>query len=267
MIGFFDSGYGGLSVFQLASKFLPEHDLLYLGDNRRTPYGTRSRETVTQWTKEACDKMFSMGCELIIIACHTASSQALRTLQQTYLPISPYASKRILGVTIPVVEETCNLAKKKVGIIGTKGTCNSDSFPMEIKKRRPDLEVFQSPAPLLVPFIEEGWHKTPELRRILKKYLIPFKAQQVDTLILGCTHFPLILDLFQAKTGKAIHVPDPSIAVVNRLIDYLHRHPEIDSKIKRNGNRCFFTTDCTEAFRRQGALFYGASFEAESLQL
>jgi glutamate racemase len=260
MIGIFDSGFGGLSVFREIENVLPEHDLLYLGDTQRQPYGNRSQETIIDWTREAVEFLFKSGCELIIIACHTASSQALRPIQQKYLPFSPFAEKRVLGVTIPLVESVCEIAGKRVGVLGTKGTCRSQSFTIEIHKRRPELEVFTYPAPLLIPFVEEGYHKTPECRRLVKKYLVPLKQQQVDTLILGCTHFPLLLDVFREKMSKRTIIPDPSKIAAEKLLDYLKRHPEIDSRISRHKKRSFLTTDDPESFAETGSRFLGRKF-------
>lgn len=267
MIGVFDSGFGGLSVFQEIERALPQHDLMYLGDTQRQPYGSRSKETIITWSTEAVAFLFRSGCELIIIACHSASSQALRTIQQQYLPQSEFASKRVLGVTVPLVEEVCLLAKKKVGVLATKATCRSQSFTLEIQKRRPDLMVFNYPAPLLVPFIEEGEQKSPECRRLVKKYLIPLKQQQVDTLVLGCTHFPLLLNTFQEKMTKRTIIPNPSQIVAQKLLDYLQRHPEIEHLISRQGQRHFLTTDDPKSFLEIGRRFLGHGFQCQKVQI
>jgi glutamate racemase len=267
MIGVFDSGFGGLSIFKAIELDLPQYDYLYLGDSRRVPYGNRSPETVLDWSREAVEFLFAQGCKLIVIACHTASNVALRSLQQDFLPTSPYRDLRILGVTIPIVEEACLVAKKKIGILATRGTCKSRGFEIEIRRRRSDLQVFHNPAPLLVPLIEEGWQDSMECRRILKKYLTPLRQQQVDTVVLGCTHYPLILDLVRKKSGTRVQVPDPAKAVSLRLSDYLQRHPEIESLLTRSGVRQFLTTDDPQLFQELGWRFLGRKFEAHRVRL
>ncbi len=267
MIGIFDSGFGGLSIFKAIEARLPGYNFLYLGDSRRVPYGNRSPETVLNWSRQAVEFLFAQGCKLIVIACNTASNVALRSLQQTYLPTSPYADLRILGVTIPIVEETCQVARKKVGVLATRGTCKSRGFEIEILKRRPDLEVFHNPAPLLVPLTEEGWQDSMECRRILKKYLIPLRQQQVDTLVLGCTHYPLILDMVRQKCEPKIQVPDTAKAVSKRLENYLQRHPEIESLLRKTKTRKFLTTDDPELFQDLGWRFLGRKFQAQRVKL
>lgn len=267
MIGVFDSGFGGLSIFRQIRDFLPSYDFIYLGDSRRVPYGNRSPETVTEWSREAVEFLFAMNCKLIIIACHTASNVALRTLQQKYLPGSPYSDLRILGVTIPIVEEVCAVAREKVGVLATRGTCRSRRFEEEILNRREDLKVFHHEAPLLVPLIEEGYTSGVECTRILKKYLNPLKNLQVDTLVLGCTHYPLILDLVRHKVGKQIKVPDPAKIVATSLCSYLSRHPEIEKSLSKNSQSIFMTTDDTSHFEKMGRRFLGASFQAQRVDL
>lgn len=262
MIGVFDSGFGGLSIFREIRTQLPHHDFIYLGDSQRVPYGNRSPETVYSWTREAVQFLFEQDCKLIIVACHTASNVALRALQQKYLPASPFSNRRILGVTIPIVEEVCRMAKKRVGILATRGTCKSNRFTEELLARRPDLDIFQQPAPLLVPLIEEGYIKGVECTRILKKYLIPLKNQQIDTLVLGCTHYPLIIDLVRKRAGKQVQVPDPASIVAKSLCVYLQRHQEIDEILGKNGQSIFMTTDDVEHFERMGEKFLGSSFQA-----
>lgn len=262
MIGVFDSGFGGLSIFREIRNHLPEYDFIYLGDSQRVPYGNRAPETVYGWTEQAVQFLFEQGCGLIIVACHTASNVALRAIQQKYLPSSPFEKRRVLGVTIPIVEEVCHIAKKRVGILATRGTCKSNRFRDEILARRPELSIFQQPAPLLVPLIEEGYIKGVECTRILKKYLIPLKNQQIDTLVLGCTHYPLIIDLVRRRAGKQVQVPDPASFVAKSLYSYLQRHEEINQVLIRNGKSIFMTTDDVEHFERMGEKFLGSSFKA-----
>jgi glutamate racemase len=265
LIGVFDSGFGGLSIFRRILSTLPQYDFVYLGDSKRVPYGNRSEETVVEWSREAVDYLFSRGCELVIIACHTASNVALRNLQQHYLPESGYSDRRILGVTIPIVEEVCTLARHRVGVMATRGTCKSLRFEEEILSRRKDLKIFHQPAPLLVPLIEEGFVKGSECTKILKKYLIPLKREQIDTLVLGCTHYPLILELVRQKAGKNIKVPDTAQAVATKLHDYLERHEDMAARLSQNSQRVYLTTDSAQYFQEMGKKFLGEGFQAETV--
>jgi glutamate racemase len=197
MIGIFDSGYGGLTVFKEIKKLLPQYSYIYLGDNLRAPYGGRSQEAVYQFTEQAVDFLFKQGCQLVIIACNTASAEALRKLQQEWLP-KHYPNNHVLGVIRPVVEEAVKQSKSgKIGVVGTKATVESQSYVKELKKQKTDVEVVQQACPLLVPLVEEGWLKKPETRMIIKKCLRPLKDHQIDILILGCTHYPLLMKEFE----------------------------------------------------------------------
>jgi len=267
MIGVFDSGFGGLCIYRQIEKVLGDYDLIYLGDSKRVPYGSRSDETVHEWTEEAVDFLFEKGCQLIIIACHTASNLALRRIQQEYLPKSPYSDRRVLGVTIPIVEGVCRIARKKVGVVATRSTCRSRGFETEIKKLRPDLEVFHNPAPLLVPIVEEGLSRSPECKRTIKRALRPLQDKQIDTLLLGCTHYPLLHELFEKRAGKAITVPYTPTLVTDSLQDYLKRHPEIEKKLEKKAIRKIMTTDDPRDFETMGRGFLGRSFEALKVQL
>ncbi|MBI4779383.1 glutamate racemase, partial [Candidatus Falkowbacteria bacterium] len=189
MIGVFDSGFGGLTVLKEFLRVLPYYNYIYLGDNARAPYGNKSDEAVYNYTREAVDFLFKQGCELIIIACHTASAKALRKIQQEYLP-EKHPDKRVLGVVVPMVEEAVNLSRyHKLGVIGTTATINSGAYKKELEKLNDGLEIFQQACPLLVPLVEEGWTEKPEAKMILKNYLRPLKVKEIDTLILGCTHY------------------------------------------------------------------------------
>ena len=193
MIGVFDSGLGGLTILKYFLKELPQYNYIYLGDSARAPYGNRSQDVIYNYTKEAVDFLFSKGCQIIIFACNTASSQALKKIQQEYLP-KKYPNKKVLGVIIPLVEEaTKNDRIKKIGVIGTKATIKSNVYAKELLKLNPKSKIFQKKAPLLVPLIEEGWIKKKETKMILKKYLRELKMEQVDALILACTHYPILI--------------------------------------------------------------------------
>jgi len=243
IIGVFDSGLGGLTIFKYFLKELPEYNYIYLGDNARLPYGAKSPETIYNYTREAVEFLFKSGCNLIIIACNTASAQALHRLQQEYLP-KHYPDRRILGVIRPLVEAITNNPKNKnVGVIGTKATIASNAYKIELQKLNPNLKVEQQSAPLLVPLIEEGWFKKPETKMILKKYLRPLKTKQIDALILGCTHYPFLYQEVKKFMGRRISVPHPGEIISYSLKKYLTKHGELNLKPETNPYRHYFTTD------------------------
>lgn len=239
-------------------KTLPQYNYIYLGDNARTPYGNRSKETVTQFTEEAINFLFNKGANLIIIACYTASALALRELQEKYLrdPKSKYKDRKILGVIRPVVEKAVHETKSgRIGVTGTRGTINSGAFGAELKHLNPKIEVVNQACPLLVPLIEEHAHQKPEAMIILKKYLRPLKSHNIDTLILGCTHYPLMAKDFKRMMGKRVKVLDSGKIVAESLVDYLTRHPEIEKQLEKGSKRDFFTTDNPEKFKEFGEKF------------
>lgn len=246
MIGVFDSGYGGLTILKEIIKVLPQYDYLYLGDNARYPYGNRSKETIVKFTDEAVRYLFEQGCRLVIIACFTASSLALREMQEKYLrnPASKFSDRKILGVLLPVVEKAAITTKNnRVGVAATRGTVESKSFETELKKLKPEISVIQQACPLLVPLIEEEWHEKPETKMILRKYLRPLKSYNVDTLILGCTHYPYLVKDFQHMMGRRTTIVNPPEVVAESLTAYLARHPEITKQLSRGQKPIFKTTD------------------------
>ncbi len=270
MIGVFDSGFGGLTVLKEFLRLLPQYDYIYLGDNARAPYGNKSDEVIYSYTKEAVDFLFKQGCELIIIACHTSSAKALRRIQQEYLPIHN-PGKRVLGVVVPMVEEAVKLSRfHRLGIIGTKATIESQVYEKELKKNwnlsgsaRSGVarEIHSRSCPLLVPLVEEGWIGKPETRLILKKYLRPLKLKKIDTLILGCTHYPLLIKDLARLTGKRVKIVDPGKVVAEKLKDYLERHKEIEEKLSKHGRVVFYTTDDTNKFKQLGEKFLGQTIK------
>jgi glutamate racemase len=257
MIGVFDSGLGGLTVLKQLKKNLPEYDYLYLGDTLHVPYGSRSDEAVFDLTKKACEYLFAQGCTLIILACNTASSRALRRLQQEYLPEirAKEPHKNILGVIHPVVETIAEEFDGPVGVIGTNGTINSEAYVVELKKQKSGFEVFQKATPLLVPLIEEGWVDQPETATILQKYLESLLARDIKTLILGCTHYPLLIDQIREIVGNGCSVPNPAEIVAESLKDYLARHPEIEETLKKNKQIKYCVTDLNENFEQLSQQF------------
>jgi len=250
MIALFDSGYGGLTVLKPIMDLMPEYDYLYLGDNARAPYGNHSPENIKKLSSEAVEYLFKRGAKLIIFACNTASSVALRYVQQKYLKGDKKTEKKILGVLIPVAEKAVELTKSnRVGVVGTKATILSNAYNVEINKINSNIKIYSKACPLLVPFIEEDWHKKPEAISILKKYLKPLKSCNIDTLILGCTHYPLMLKDFKRIMGTKVKVLDSGEITAEKLKEYLERHSEIKSKLTKNKTRTFLTTDDPEKFK------------------
>ncbi len=278
MIGVFDSGFGGLTIFRELVKQLPKYDYIYLGDSARTPYGNRSQDLIFEFSRQAVDYLFKQGCQLIILACNTASSEALRRIQQehlskNYLPrIIPKEfvrgpKRRVLGVIRPTVEEAVKLTKNnKIGVIGTERTVSSGAYVREIKNLNPKIKVFQQACPLLVPIIEAGEHNWEGTDLILKQYLKPLIKKKIDTLILGCTHYPIIKNKIRKIVGKIKLVSQEEI-IGPKLKDYLIRHPEIERRIGKAGKRIFLTTDLTNKFQKLGSLFYGKNIYPTRIQL
>lgn len=258
IIGVFDSGLGGLSVLKHFLAKLPQYDYIYLGDTARVPYGNHSQETIYRYSKEAVEFLFKQNCQLIILACNTASSQALRRLQQEYLPNS-YPDRRILGVVVPLAEEAALF--NKIGLIGTRATVKSKAYEQEIKKINPQAQIISNSAPLLVPLIEEGNVSQDITRKILKKYLRPLKQERIKNLILGCTHYPFLLKEIKRIMGSYCQVSDPGLIVATKLQNYLDRHPEFISKNKKAGKRSFFLTDQSDNFIKLGEKFLGEKIE------
>ena len=267
MIGVFDSGFGGLVVLREFLGLLPQYDYLYLGDNARIPYGTRSDRVVIRFTRQAVDYLFGQGCQLIILACHTASAKALRTIQQTYLP-ERYPGRRVLGVLIPTVEEALALSpRKRIGVIGTEGTVTSRSFEMELHKLDPRVEVFQQACPLLVPLIEEGEQDWEGTTMILRRYLSSIQQADVDTLILGCTHYSILKEKVAALIGNGTRLICSGQVTGAKLVDYLQRHPDMEARLSRGKSRRYLTTDLTPRFQHLAGLFMGRNLDSQVVEL
>ena len=268
-IGVFDSGYGGLTILKEIEKVLPGYDLLYLGDNARSPYGPRSFETVYEYTLECVKWLFNQGCPLVILACNTASAKALRTIQQKDLPVL-FPGKKILGVIRPTAEVIGNYSKEqKIGILGTTGTINSLSYVIEINKFFPEVEVFQQACPMWVPIIENNEIESDGAQYFYEKYVNELFAQEkiIDAVLLACTHYPLIEDLLKPLLPKDVQLVSQGKIVAESLKTYLNRHPEIDGKCSRNSQIDFFTTDSTVDFDRHSAIFYGKEVHSRHIQL
>jgi len=266
-IGVFDSGYGGLTVLKSLKQFLPQYDFIYLGDNARAPYGSRSFEVILEYSLEAVLWLFKQGCPLIIFACNTASAKALRTIQQRYLPQID-ETKRVLGVIRPTVEAIGNFTQtKKVGILGTIGTILSESYPIEIKKIYPEIATYQHACPLWVPIVEHEEMNTPGADYFIEKDIRTLLDQDrnIDTIILGCTHYPLLLSSIERFVPKDVKIISQDIIVANSLKDYLRRHPEIEVRCTKNGTTAFYTTDNEELFNKRANIFFGEDVNAQKV--
>ncbi len=268
-IGIFDSGYGGLTVLKEIKKLLPQYDYVYLGDNARTPYGSRSFETVYEFTLQNVKKLFSMNCHLVILACNTASAKSLRTIQQKDLPVLAHA-KRVLGVIRPVTEIVGNYTKtNNVGVLGTLGTVNSLSYPTEINKLFPDIIVTQQACPMWVPIVENNEYNSDGADYFVKKYIEELftKNSKIDTIILGCTHYPLLIEKIKKYTPEDITILSQGKIVANSLKNYLQRHPEIETQCTKNSNSEYYTTDSAEMFNKAASLFLVEKLTSKHIQL
>lgn len=260
MIGVFDSGFGGLTVLKSLLEKMPEYDYIYLGDSARVPYGSKSPEVIYKYAQEAVDFLFGQGCQIIIFACNTASAQALRRIQQEYLP-EKYSGKNVLGVIRPLAEVAGAKKFKKIGVIGTTATIKSGSYETEIKKINPAVEVESIATPLLVPLIEEGWAKSRETKMILRRYLRPLKMKRVEALILGCTHYPLLLNEIKGIMGKKCFVFPTGEIIAESFKDYLSRHTEYGVVSSASPTVKFYTTDSQEKFKEIGERFLKRKIE------
>ena len=268
-IGVFDSCYGGLTVLKDIVAKLPDYDYLYLGDNARAPYGSRSFETVYRYTLECVEWFFKQGCSLVVLACNTASAKALRTIQQHDLPrLAP--GKRVLGVIRPTTEIIGRFSKtKEVGILATTGTVLSGSYPIEIEKFFPELKVYQEACPMWVPLVEAGEYDKPGADYFVEKHIrnIFSAAGNIDTLLLACTHYPLLKNKIARLLPKGITLLTQGQIVADSLADYLQRHPELESRCSKNGQRAFYTTDSTEDFDNHASIFFGQAVQSKHLDL
>ena len=268
-IGVFESGYGGLTILRRIREILPQYDYLFLGDNARAPYGSRSFEIVYQFTLEAVKALFSYGCRLVIIACNTASAKALRTIQQNDLPHLD-ATRRVLGVIRPTVEAIGSLTKTRhVGLLATAGTVNSRSYNLELKKLCPDITVTGQACPLWVPIIENNEHNSPGADYFVKEYIDALLARdpEIDTIILGCTHYPLMLDKIRQYTPPGIRLVPQGEYVAPSLARYMERHPDMEARCTRQGTCRYLTTESAALFRKSASVFLGYDIEASQIAL
>jgi glutamate racemase len=269
-VGIFDSGYGGLTIFDHIHRLLPEYDYLYLGDNARSPYGTRSFEIVYRFTRQAVIRLFREGCPLVILACNTASAKALRTIQQIDLPVSGDPFRRVLGIIRPTVERLGSLTKTRhIGIMGTTGTVSSGSYTLEIAKLYPDVTVTGESCPMWVPLVENREHNGAGADYFVRKHIerILGADPQIDTLALGCTHYPLLEAKIRKYLPEDVRLFFQGPCVADSLKDYLARHPEMSRRLSKNGERRFMTTESEEKFSETASLFLNRSVKVERIVL
>lgn len=282
MIGVFDSGLGGLTVLSALLGRLPAYDYVYLGDNARAPYGMRSLETVYEFTREAVTHLFERGCPLVVLACNTASARALRTLQQRYLPAA-FPDRRVLGVVRPSVEALAGLppgaipgvtapalVEGTVAVVGTPGTIASDSYRLELAKLAPRLNLVQRACPIWVSLVECGELEGEGTRHFLRKELDPLLTgggPLPSRLLLGCTHYPLLLPELRRLVPSSVEILAQGEIVASRLADWLARHPDVEARLGKAQQRRFLTTDDPHWFAAQGRAILGQSFEAEKVRL
>lgn len=268
-IGVFDSGYGGLTILEKIRDELPQYDYIYLGDNARSPYGTRSFEIVYDYTKQAVCKLFELGCQLVILACNTASAKALRTIQMNDLPIID-PDRRVLGVIRPTVESVGKITKSgHVGVLATVGTINSESYPMEIKKLFPEVTVVGEACPMWVPIVENNESMSDGADFFVKKSIQNILARdpQLDTLVLGCTHYPLLIPKIERFVPDGIQIIAQGEYVAKSLENYLYRHPDLESKCTKRGQCKYYTTESTDKFRESASVFLKSDIDVEHIVL
>lgn len=268
-IGIFDSGYGGLTILHGIRNLLPQYDYLYLGDNARAPYGTRSFDVVYEFTRQAVMKLFDMGCHIVILGCNTASAKALRTIQQNDLPqIDP--QRRVLGIIRPTAEVIGSLtATRHVGILATEGTIRSESYTLEIRKLYPDITVSGVACPFWVPLVEYNECDSPGADYFVKKRIDQLMSldPDIDAIILGCTHYPLLLPKILKYTSDGVRIVPQGDYVADSLKSYIERHPEIEKKCTRGGLVHYLTTENADKFRESAQIFLHEPVEVESITL
>lgn len=265
-IGIFDSGFGGLTVFREIKDALPRYDYIYLGDNARVPYGTRSFETVYEFTKECVFKLFELGCNLVILACNTASAKALRSIQQNDLP----PGKKVLGVIRPTTESIDQFTRSNaVGVLATQGTVLSESYKIEINKFHPQIKVYQHACPLWVPLVENNEIDNPATAYLVKQDIEEMlrQSKHIDTLILACTHYPLLLPVIKRYVPEQVQVLSQGQLIAKSLADYLIRHPEVETACSKGAKTAFYTTDDAENFEEKAKIFFKEAVVASHIRV
>ena len=269
-IGVFDSGYGGLTILSAIRKLLPEYDYVYLGDNARSPYGTRSFDVINDFTLQAVRYLFSEGCPLVILACNTASAKALREIQQKYLPTSEDPSRRVLGVIRPTAEVVGNVTETKhIGIMATPGTISAQSYEVELAKLFPDVYVHGQACPMWVPLVEYGESNGEGADFFVQKYLNELLEQdkQIDSIVLACTHYPLLRPKIEQYLPEGITLLSQGELVATSLKDYLHRHPEMNDRLTQGGSIRYLTTECPDKFGDLASIFVDEEVNATRVKI
>lgn len=267
MIGVFDSGFGGMTILRDLQKSLPQYDYLYLGDNARAPYGSRSYETIYRYTLQCVRELFARGCPLVILACNTASARALRSIQQQVLPFE-FPDRRVLGIIRPTAEEIGTISKSgHIGIFATAGTVSSGSYLIEINHFYPELKVTQHACPMWVPLVEYGESQSQGADYFVQKEVDALLAEdpEIDTILLACTHYPLLEKAIRKALPQNVNLVFQGDIVAAKTVDYLNRHPEIESRLSKSGKTRFLTTDTAKFFEKGAFLFGMRDISAESL--
>ena len=268
-IGIFDSGYGGLTIYEEIQKLLPQYDYIYLGDNARTPYGTRSFDVVYEFTRQAVRYLFQQGCQLVILACNTASAKALRTIQQVDIP-SLDPNRRVLGIIRPTVECIGDVTESRhVGVLATEGTIKSHSYPLEIRKLFPDIEVTGEACPIWVPLVETNEYKSEGADYFVKRHVnrLLERDPEIDAIILGCTHYPILLEKIRKYTPDNVKLITQGTAVASSLKSYLANHPQMEALCTKGGNTLFCTTEADGKFGDQASLFLNHQIDVKTVTL
>lgn len=269
-IGVFDSGYGGLTILRELRRQLPEYDYLYLGDNARAPYGTRSFPVVAEFTRQAVESLFAQGCPLVILACNTASAKALRTIQQQILPFSSDPTRRVLGVIRPTVEILPSVSRSgHIGVLATPGTVASHSYQLEMEKLASEMKVTEVAAPMWVPLVENRESDGDGADYFVRKYITQLMAAdpEIDTIVLGCTHYPLLMKKIRRFAPAGCAILSQGELVSTSLKDYLHRHPEMDVRLSKGGSCRFLSTESSEKFDPLAAMFMGHDVDSRHIDL
>lgn len=268
-IGVFDSGYGGLTILSEIKKLMPYYDYLYLGDNARTPYGSRSQELIYEFTLQAVKWLFSQGCQLIIIACNTASAKALQNIQQNDL-LQIDSTKRVLGVIRPTAEAITNITKTKhIAVLGTEGTVRSKTYEKEIEYLNKEICITSEACPMWVPLVENKESNKQGADYFVKQHInrVLQSDSDIDTIILGCTHYPLLLDKIKQYTPESITLIPQGEYVAKSLKEYLSRHQALESLCSKNGNRIYCTTESAEKFESLASYFLNETISANKVNL
>lgn len=261
MIGVFDSGVGGLTVVREIFDKLPDYQIIYFGDTARTPYGTKSKETIIKYAREDAKFLLERGAKIIVIACNTASAVAAEILRKE-------SGVPVFEVIVPALRAALSATKKgKIGVIGTRATVTSGVYEIMMKKNNPDIEVVSQPCPLLVPLVEEAWLNQPETKRIVKKYLQPLKNKQIDTLILGCTHYPVLKNMIKSRIGRGVKLVDSAEEVVHELKKFLANNSEVEKSLAKDGDHKFYVSDLTPQLPRIAEKLLGRKIKLEKVEV